>query len=181
MILVIMGVSGSGKSTVGSFLSKKLGWPLHEGDDYHSKENVEKMASGVPLTDQDRTPWLLCLHDIIQREMCAGTNAILTCSALKKLYRQLLLFGSRALNPSSASHSPDSVGGVLFAFLQGSYELIHARMVARRGHFMAASLLQSQFEMLEPPSESENALTVDIQKSVPEIAAEIERAVCTQQ
>ncbi|KAJ8380896.1 hypothetical protein SKAU_G00016740 [Synaphobranchus kaupii] len=182
MILVIMGVSGSGKTTVGSFLSEKLGWTLYEGDDYHPKENIEKMGKGIPLTDQDRTPWLLLLHDIIQREMAAGTNAILICSALKKLYRQLLLFGRCALHSShgvaeGGARVKDGLEGVLFAFLQGSFQLIQERVQARRGHFMSPSLLQSQFDALEPPSSAENALTVDIQKSMSEITAEIERTL----
>ncbi|KAG9337200.1 hypothetical protein JZ751_029680 [Albula glossodonta] len=176
MILIIMGVSGSGKTTVGSFLSEKLGWTLHEGDDYHPKENIDKMASGVPLTDQDRTPWLLLLHDIIEREMSAGSHAILICSALKKLYRQLLLFGREALGGACQR---EAMEGVVFAFLSGSFQLIQARMVARKGHFMAPNLLQSQFDTLEPPSLSENAVTVDISKSLPEIVAEIEAAIST--
>ncbi|KAJ8413924.1 hypothetical protein AAFF_G00065220 [Aldrovandia affinis] len=158
-------------TTVGSFLSEKLGWTMYEGDDYHPKENIEKMASGAPLTDQDRTPWLLLLHDIIQREMAAGTNAILLCSALKKLYRQLLLFGR------GGSCERDALEGVVFAYLHGSFQLIQARMQARTGHFMSPSLLQSQFDALEPPSPAENAITVDIQNGTPEIAAEIELAL----
>ncbi|XP_035291839.1 probable gluconokinase isoform X1 [Anguilla anguilla] len=181
MILIIMGVSGSGKSTVGSLLSEKLGWTLYEGDDYHPKENIEKMASGIPLTDQDRTPWLLLLHDIIQREMAAGTNAILVCSALKKLYRQLLLFGRCALDGGGGAGGGAGVGdrleGVLFAFLQGSFQLIQERVQARGGHFMPPSLLRSQFDTLEPPSPAENALALDIRDGMPEIAAEIERAL----
>ncbi|KAJ8262805.1 hypothetical protein COCON_G00152620 [Conger conger] len=180
MILIIMGVSGSGKTTVGSFLSAKLGWTLYEGDDYHPKENIEKMASGVPLTDQDRTPWLLLLHDIIQREMAAGTNAIVICSALKRLYRQLLLFGRCALAGAGAgagAEARDTLQGVLLAFLQGSLEQIQERVRARSGHFMPVALLQSQFDALEPPSPAENALTLDIRKGPLEMASEIERAL----
>ncbi|KAJ8285423.1 hypothetical protein GJAV_G00026640 [Gymnothorax javanicus] len=196
MIIIIMGVSGSGKTTVGSLLAQKLGWRLYEGDDYHPKENIDKMASGAPLTDQDRIPWLLLLRDIIQREMAAGNNAILICSALKKQYRQLLLFGCEVPGrgqgvaagmfgggagvkdqQDSMSGTQDRLQGVLFAFLQGSFHLIQERVQARRGHFMPHSLLQSQFDALEPPSPAEDALILDIQKGAQEIAAEIQRAL----
>ncbi|KAL0979816.1 hypothetical protein UPYG_G00190100 [Umbra pygmaea] len=100
MIYVVMGVSGCGKTTLGAFLSRKLGWRLHEGDDFHPQENVAKMSRGEPLTDQDRLPWLLKLHDVIQRELSSCRNAIVVCSALRRLYRQVLLFGSKALTSS---------------------------------------------------------------------------------
>ncbi|KAJ7994341.1 hypothetical protein DPEC_G00264860 [Dallia pectoralis] len=87
-------------TTLGSFLSHKLGWPLYEGDDFHPQQNVEKMSRGEPLTDQDRLPWLLKLHDVIQRELSSGCNAIVVCSALRRLYREILLFGSKALTSS---------------------------------------------------------------------------------
>ncbi|XP_048854850.1 probable gluconokinase [Brienomyrus brachyistius] len=174
MILVIMGVSGTGKSSVGKYISDKLGWTLYEGDEYHPKENIEKMSRGEPLTDQDRTPWLLHLHDIIQRELSSGANSIVICSALKKSYRQMLLFGS-APQPQACQH--ETVDSVCFAFLHGDFQLIHRRLLARRDHFMSADLLRSQFDALEPPTDPENAFAVDIKKSIPEVSSQIERIV----
>ncbi|KAL4630122.1 putative gluconokinase [Arapaima gigas] len=176
MILVVMGVSGSGKACHLTCLSLQLGWRLHEGDDHHPWENIEKMARGEPLTDQDRIPWLLQLHGIIQREISAGANAIVTCSALKRAYRQMLLFGE---TPRPCGGSPPAREGVWFAFLHGPFRLIQERLVARKGHYMSADLLQSQFDALEPPADAENAFTVDIQRSVPEMASDIERAIST--
>lgn len=170
-----MGVSGCGKSTLGTFLSEKLGWPLYEGDDFHPRENLEKMARGVPLTDQDRIPWLLQLHDVVHRERSAGSNAIVVCSALRRLYRQVLLFGSGALTSCPTLTAQPTLPDVWFLFLDGSYEFILDRMVARKGHFMPADLLRSQFEALEPPSEGENALTLDICRSMADIVIEIEK------
>nr|XP_006626672.1 PREDICTED: probable gluconokinase [Lepisosteus oculatus] len=177
MILVLMGVCGCGKSTVGASLANKLGWTFFDGDDYHPKENRDKMANGIPLTDQDRIPWLLILHDIILRELSGGKHAIMACSALKKFYRELLVFGSDILhlNPSELQH--DLAKEILFVYLHGSMELICKRMAARKGHFMAASLIQSQFDILEPPSEDENSITVDIDSGIQEITAEIEKAL----
>uniref|UniRef100_A0A8C7T1Y6 Gluconokinase n=1 Tax=Oncorhynchus mykiss TaxID=8022 RepID=A0A8C7T1Y6_ONCMY len=164
------------RTTLGAFLSHKLGWPLHEGDDFHPRENVDKMARGEPLTDQDRLPWLLKLHDVIQRERSSGGDAIMVCSALRRLYRQVLLFGSEALTYSSdtAGLHMCSLPGVWFLFLYGTYDLIHARMVARRGHFMQPGLLRSQFDVLEPPAEEEKALLLDIRRSTDDICREIQ-------
>ncbi|XP_030274000.1 probable gluconokinase [Sparus aurata] len=178
MIYIIMGVSGCGKSTLGAFLSEKLGWPLHEGDNFHPPENIEKMARGEPLTDQDRLPWLLKVHEVIERERCSGTDALVVCSALKRLYRQILLHGSRALASSSSRAQdilPPTFPDVFFIFLHGDYDLLHQRMVARRGHYMKADLLRSQFDALEPPTDDENVLPMDIRRSIPDIAMEVER------
>uniref|UniRef100_A0A674APX3 Gluconokinase n=1 Tax=Salmo trutta TaxID=8032 RepID=A0A674APX3_SALTR len=177
MIYVIMGVSGCLVwHSTHLCLCSQLGWPLHEGDDFHPRENVEKMARGEPLTDQDRLPWLLKLHDVIQRERSSGGDAIMVCSALRRLYRQVLLFGSEALTYSSdtAGLHMCSLPGVWFLFLYGTYDLIHARMVARRGHFMQPGLLRSQFDVLEPPAEEENALLLDIRRSTDDICREIQ-------
>ncbi|KAM4616404.1 putative gluconokinase [Polymixia lowei] len=180
MIYIIMGVSGCGKSTLATFLSDKLGWPMHEGDDFHPKENIEKMARGEPLTDQDRLPWLLKLHDVIVKERSSGSDAIVVCSALRRIYRQILLYGSKAL---ASSPCPDQemppliIPDIYFLFLYGDYDLIRQRMVARRGHFMRADLLLSQFNVLEPPLEEENVLPLDIRRSIPDIAMEIEKHV----
>nr|XP_020509198.1 probable gluconokinase [Labrus bergylta]XP_020509199.1 probable gluconokinase [Labrus bergylta]XP_020509200.1 probable gluconokinase [Labrus bergylta] len=177
MIYVIMGVSGCGKSSFGAFLSEKLGWPLHEGDNFHPQENIDKMARGEPLTDQDRLPWLLKLHEVIERERSSSCDALVVCSALKHLYRHILLYGSKALaSPSSPNRdilrpaTPD----VFFIFLHGDFDLIHQRMVNRMGHYMKADLLRSQFDVLEPPLEEENVLTLDIRRSISDMAVEVE-------
>ncbi|KAE8292087.1 putative gluconokinase [Larimichthys crocea] len=177
MIYIIMGVSGCGKSTLGAFLSEKLGWPMHEGDDYHPQENIEKMARGEPLTDQDRFPWLLKLHEVIERERCSGSDALVVCSALKRIYREILLFGSKALLASTPDQDilPPASPGVFFLFLYGDYDFLHQRMVARRGHYMKADMLRSQFDALEPPLDEENVLLLDIRRSIPDIAVEVEK------
>lgn len=171
-----MGVSGSGKSTFGEFLSEKLGWPFYEGDNFHPPENIEKMSRGVPLTDQDRFPWLLKLHEVIESERTSGSDALVVCSALKRLYRQILLHGSKA-RCSFVDHKilPPTIPGVFFLFMHGDYNLIHQRMVARRGHYMKENLLRSQFEDLEPPSDDENVLLLDIRKSITDMAAQVEK------
>ncbi|XP_034548915.1 probable gluconokinase [Notolabrus celidotus] len=180
MIYIIMGVSGCGKSTFGAVLSEKLGWPLYEGDNFHPQENIDKMALGKPLTDQDRLPWLLKLHEVIERERSLGRDALVVCSALRRLYRQILLFGSKAL---ASSPNPDkdilhaSSPDVFFLFLHGDYELIHQRMVTRTAHYMKADLLRSQFDVLEPPLEEENVLMLEIRRSIPDMALEVEKHI----
>ncbi|KAM9858964.1 putative gluconokinase [Aulostomus maculatus] len=177
MIYIIMGVSGCGKSSFGAFLSEKLGWPLHEGDDYHPQENIDKMAGGKPLTDQDRLPWLLRLHEVIQRTRCSGSDALVACSALKRRYRQILLYGPRALISSCPDQEvpPPSPHDIYFLFLHGNYDLIHQRMVARSGHYMKAQLLCSQFDVLEPPLDEENVVSLDISRSIADMAGEVEK------
>lgn len=178
MIYIIMGVSGSGKSTFGEFLSEKLGWPFYEGDDFHPPENIEKMSRGEPLTDQDRFPWLLKLHEVIESERSSGADALVACSALKRLYRQILLHGSKALCPFvDPDHQilPPAIPKVFFLFMHGDYNLIHQRMVARRGHYMKENLLRSQFEDLEPPLDDENVLVLDIKKGITDMAVEVEK------
>lgn len=180
MIYIIMGVSGCGKSTLGAVLSEKLGWPLHEGDNFHPQENIDKMARGEPLTDQDRLPWLLKLHEVIERERSSGCEAFVICSALKRLYRQILLFGSKALAFSANPDKdilPTSSPDVFFLFLHGDYELIHQRMVARMSHYMKADLLRSQFDILEPPLKEENVLMLDIRRSIPDMVLEVENHI----
>ncbi|XP_014324413.1 probable gluconokinase [Xiphophorus maculatus] len=176
MIYIIMGVSGCGKTSLGTFLSEKLGWPFYEGDNFHPQENIEKMARGEPLTDQDRFPWLLRLHEVIERERSSGSDALLACSALKRLYRQILLHGSTVVAPTSSASLPSSPE-VFFLYLHGDYDLIHQRMVARQGHYMKADLLRSQFDILEPPSDEENVLTLDIRKSRSEMILEVEKHI----
>ncbi|KAK7933184.1 hypothetical protein WMY93_004080 [Mugilogobius chulae] len=180
MIYILMGVSGCGKSSLGAFLSEKLGWPLHEGDEFHPQENIEKMSRGEALTDQDRFPWLLRLHEVIERVRCCGGNALVACSALKRLYRQILLHGTRAFSCcSSASQVPPppvAFPDVCFLFLYGDYHIIYQRLASRKGHYMKAVLLQSQFDTLEPPSDEENVLPLNITtKTITEMAEEVEK------
>jgi gluconokinase len=148
MIVVLMGVSGTGKTLIGKRLAQALDWSLYEGDDYHSEENVAKMASGTPLTDADRAPWLDRLNALIRRLIDRGASAVLACSALKVAYRRRL--------------SKDVPSDRLrFVHLKGSYDLIHQRMKRREDHYMKAEMLRSQFEALEEPLPSEDVLTVD--------------------
>jgi gluconokinase len=138
--IVVMGVSGAGKSTVAAELVRRLGWDFAEGDDFHPAENVAKMAAGHPLTDEDRWPWLRTLAAWIGEHEAAGTNAVVTCSALKRAYRDLLCEG----HPS-----------VWFAHVRAAPDLILHRVEARRGHYMPPSLLGSQLEILEPLADDE--------------------------
>lgn len=160
MVLVLMGVSGTGKTTIGKVLAATLGWNLVEGDDYHPITNVEKMRGGIPLTDEDRCPWLKALRQRIEEACEQGENIVLACSALKREYRQYL-----------ERHDLECV---YYVFLHGSEELIRRRLTERKGHFMDPNLLQSQFEALEVP---EGTLQVDITPSPEEIAAEIRHKV----
>ena len=146
VVLVIMGVSGSGKSTVGALLSDRLGWTFEEGDSLHPAANVEKMAAGIPLTDEDRWPWLAKVADWIDNRLDAGESGIITCSALKHTYRNVL-------NRRGA--------GVEFVYLSVGRAELTERVEHRPGHFMPASLLDSQLETLEPPTASEPAIDVD--------------------
>ncbi len=148
-LIIIMGVSGSGKTTVAQLLSQKTGWPFYDADSFHSKENIAKMQAGIPLTDEDRWPWLDSMN-IFAKNNLPGTNLIFTCSALKEIYRQRLCTGIE-----------DSCRWV---FLKGDYDTILKRMQQRK-HYMPASLLQSQFDLLEEPKD---ALSEDIFQS-PEV------------
>jgi gluconokinase len=150
-----MGVSGCGKSTVAAILASRLGWPFEEGDALHPQVNIEKMAAGHPLTDADRWPWLAKVADWIDERVDAGENGLITCSALKRSYRDLI-------NRRGS--------GLIFIFLSGSKETIAARLAARHGHYMRASLLDSQFADLEEPAADEPAIRVDIGPPAAEIA-----------
>lgn len=149
MIVIVMGVSGCGKSTVAEALAHELGWQYVDADDYHPVSNVSKMASGIPLTDEDRLPWILALADRLQAASTHGDNVVLSCSALSRWSRRLLL--SRALLCGSNPASPASSTVAAFVHLVGTFELIHERLRARRGHFMPATLLKNQFAALQPP------------------------------
>jgi gluconokinase len=158
-VLVIMGVSGTGKSTVAGLLAGRLGWPLEEGDDLHPASNVEKMHAGIPLTDDDRWPWLDRCADWIHRQLAAGRPGIITCSALRRAYRDRL--------------RRDDPEHVVFVHLSGSRETIGNRLTARTDHFMPSSLLDSQLATLEPPDPDENALTVDVGRAAADEVDEI--------
>ncbi len=146
-IIVLMGVSGCGKSTIGAALSEQLGWPFRDADTFHPASNVAKMSRGLPLTDEDRAPWLAAIAAWIDEQGARDRPAIVSCSALKRRYRDKILGGRP---------------GVLLVHLAGTREVIAARLAERRGHFMPQSLLDSQFEALEPPSPEEQAIVVDV-------------------
>ena len=155
-----MGVSGSGKSTIAALLADRLGWDFAEGDSFHPAANVEKMSAGVPLTDADRRPWLDAIAEWIDRELEAGRDGVVTCSALKRSYRD------RLRRP-----------GVRFVFLDPSRDELERRLAGRAGHYMPASLLDSQLTALEPPTPDEHVITLsgdDPQRSVARIVAALE-------
>jgi len=155
-VLVLMGVSGSGKSTVAALLAGRLGWDFEEGDDLHPAANIAKMAAGHPLDDDDRRPWLAKVAGWIREHTEANKPGIITCSALEKRYRDVLR-GDR----------------VIFVYLAGTPQQIAQRLAARHGHFMPETLLDSQFAILEPPDSEEDAITVDISAGSSEVADEI--------
>ena len=160
IIVVVMGVSGSGKSTVAALLAAALGCQFQEGDDLHPPENVEKMRRGTPLTDADRLPWLRKIAEEIDGWRARGECGVLTCSALKRSYRDIIIGDRR---------------DVVLLYLRGSRELIEQRMVARHGHFMPVALLDSQFATLEEPTPDEHPITVDVADNPADIAHEIVR------
>ncbi len=155
-IVVLMGVASSGKTAVGEIVAKRLGAPFLDGDTYHPPANIAKMSAGTPLTDDDRWPWLQRLGEALHAAATESGVAIGGCSALKRAYRDFL---------TGAAGEP-----VVFAFLEGSFELIDARIKARRHHFMPESLLRSQFATLEPPAADENAFAVPIDEPPERIA-----------
>jgi gluconokinase len=160
IVLVVMGVSSSGKTTVGKLLAERLGWHYQEGDALHPPENVAKMSGGTPLTDADRIPWLQRIADQIDDWRGRGEPGVVTCSALKRAYRDIII-GSRR-----------DVGLV---YLRGSRELIGRRMAARKGHFMPTALLDNQFATLEEPGPEEPAITIDVGGTPAEVVDEILR------
>jgi len=156
--LIVMGVSGSGKSTIADKLAERLGWTFEDGDRFHPASNVAKMSAGHPLTDEDRWPWLRAIADEIDRVCRAGEHAVIACSALKRAYRDVLVHGRN---------------DVRIVFLSGTQPLIAGRLAARKGHFMPPGLLDSQFRTLEPPQADEQPLTVSIDASVDAIVDDI--------
>jgi carbohydrate kinase (thermoresistant glucokinase family) len=158
VIAIVMGVSGSGKTTVSALLAAALGCQFQEGDDLHPAENVEKMQGGTPLTDADRLPWLRKIAEEIDSWRARGDSGVLTCSALERSYRDIVI-GNRP--------------GVTLVYLKGSYDLIRRRMAARHEHFMPVALLDSQFATLQEPTPNEHPITMDVGGRPTEIAAEI--------
>lgn len=161
-VLVVMGVSGAGKTVIGERLAAALGWSFRDADTFHSPANISKMASGVPLGDADRGPWLSAIADWIDALRAEGGRAVIACSALKRAYRSVIV-GDR----------PD----VRLIYLQGSRVLIASRVAARSDHFMPASLLDSQFAALEEPAEDEAPLVMPVALSPAEIVARVIRVV----
>jgi carbohydrate kinase (thermoresistant glucokinase family) len=158
IILIVMGVSGSGKTTVAAMLAGRLNWRFQEGDALHPQANVDKMHHGVPLTDADRMPWLDSIAALIDRWNAEGVSGIIACSALKRAYRERIRAGRPAVE---------------LIYLRGARELVSSRITQRMGHFMPASLLASQFETLEEPGKDEPAITVDIGGSPSQIVEAI--------
>ena len=144
MIVIIIGVSGAGKTTIGQALAHELGWSFLDADDYHPSQNVAKMAAGLPLEDEDRKPWLDSLNLELRKFDARGASVVLACSALKEKYRRRLTNGIERLR---------------YVYLKGDFDLIHARLARRRHRYMPASLLESQFAALEPP---QDAIAVDV-------------------
>jgi gluconokinase len=159
MIVIIMGVSGVGKTTVGELLAGRTGWAFYDADQFHPSSNIEKMRSGIPLTDEDRWPWLDRLNEVLRTADAKGESAILACSALKQRYRDRLEQG---------------LSRVQWVHLAGSFELIKARLDQRKGHYMTAQLLESQFAALEPPVD---ALVLDVAEGPAALTATVERAL----
>jgi gluconokinase len=158
--VILMGVAGSGKSTIAEGLAARLGWRYEDGDTFHPASNVAKMSAGIPLTDEDRWPWLQAIADEIDRVCAAGERAVVACSALKRAYRDVLVHGR---------------DDVRIVFLDGTKQLIADRLSQRKGHFMPAGLLDSQFKTLERPGADERAVTVSIDAPVATIVADIIR------
>ena len=158
MVIILMGVSGSGKTTIGNLLSKRTGFPFFDGDDFHPEVNVQKMASGIPLTNQDRVDWIREISDFMNN--IPGEHKILACSALNRSIRSLIINGIKE--------------PCYFVFLKGDYDLIKDRMDKREAHYMKSGMLTSQFKTLEEP---ENTVTIGVDNSPDRICDEIYKAV----
>ena len=157
--IVVMGVSGAGKSTVGRIVAERLSCPFRDADSFHPPANIAKMSRGEPLADDDRWPWLHAIAAWIAEHRAAGTTCVVTCSALKRIYRDIVT------NKQS--------GDVRLVFLEGDFDVIEARLKARKGHFMPPALLQSQFAALEQPDADEHALRMSVDAAPEEIAARV--------
>jgi gluconokinase len=157
VIVIVFGVSGAGKTTIGQLLAEQLGWPFYEADDFHPRANIEKMRDGRPLTDEDRWPWLERLREQIARSLTTKENVVLACSALKRAYRERLRVSD----------------DVKFVFLLGDYALVERQLRHRRRHFMNPALLKSQFADLEEPGPDEDAITIELGRTPQELVEEI--------
>jgi gluconokinase len=153
--LIVMGVAGCGKTTVGKALAARLGWDFYDADAFHPPANIAKMAAGFPLGDDDRAPWLAALHALLARTLAAGRHPVLACSALKQRYREALIEGNQ---------------GICVVYLRGDYSLIRTRMNERTDHYMKPGMLRSQYDALEEP---QNAVIVDIAPTVEEIVEQV--------
>ncbi|KAM8960577.1 putative gluconokinase [Pelodytes ibericus] len=154
-----------------------MGWKFYDADDYHPLENKMKMSQGIPLNDQDRHPWLCKLHDLLTREKASSHHVVLACSALKRTYRTTLTTGKNLHMDGKPVEEKkiDIFHDTLFVHLQASIEVISKRLQNRKGHFMPLSLLESQFETLEPPAEPEHFITVNVDRDISEIVSEIQK------
>lgn len=159
MIVLLMGPAGSGKTTVGKLLATQLSWEFADGDDFHPPANIAKMSRGIPLTDQDRLPWLHSIRDAMQQWLAQGRNGVLACSALKRSYRDLL-----GISPNAKD--------INLVYLKGSYDLLLERLHSRKGHYMKDQMLASQLADLEEPGD---ALVIDASKSPEQIVSEIRK------
>jgi gluconokinase len=157
VFVIIFGVSGVGKTTIGELLARQLGQHFYEADDFHSQANIEKMHRGIPLTDEDRWPWLERLRELIERSVAANESGVLACSALKRAYRECLRVNNQ----------------VKFVFLRGDCALVEEQVRRRHGHFVNPALLQSQFDDLEEPKPDEDTLTIELGRTPRELVGEI--------
>jgi gluconokinase len=162
MIVLLAGVSGSGKTTVGTLLAERLGWTFADGDSFHSAANVARMHAGLPLTDEDRWPWLAAIAAWMDERIAAGQSAVVACSALRRAYRDVLLDGRPAAR---------------MVFLQVSHDEDAGRLTARHGHFFPAKLLDSQFAALEMPQDSERILVLTVQGSPADVVVDVVAAL----
>jgi gluconokinase len=157
VFVIIFGVSGAGKTTIGELLARQLGQHFYEADDFHSQANIEKMHRGIPLTDEDRWPWLERLRELIERSVAANESGVLACSALKRAYRECLRVNNQ----------------VKFVFLRGDCALVEEQVRRRHSHFVNPALLQSQFDDLEEPKPDEDTLTIELGRTPRELVGEI--------
>ena len=159
VIVLLMGPAGSGKTTAGKLLAEQLSWEFADGDDFHPPANIAKMSGGIPLTDEDRLPWLQSIREAIERWLAQGRNVVLACSALKRSYRDLLGLHSNAKD-------------IKLVYLQGTYDLLLERLHSRKGHYMKEQMLLSQLRDLEEPTD---AITIDVSNSPEQIVSEIRK------